>query len=60
MNRILQADVILTLTQEQVVDLSVALMYAQHYPLASKVERDDWRVLADFLAKQCAKQGVHL
>ncbi|WP_199098988.1 hypothetical protein [Dyella sp. ASV21] len=57
-NRILMADVILTLTREQAVDLSVALMYARNNKLVSRAERDDFIKLGELVDTQCRKQGV--
>lgn len=57
-NRILIADVILTLTRDQPVDLGTALMYARHSKLLSRSERDDFDALGQAIAEQCTRQGV--
>ena len=55
MNRILQADVILTLTREQAEQIHAAIS-----GLGSKVMWDEWRELASVVRQQCCKQGVEL
>ncbi|WP_199099476.1 hypothetical protein [Dyella sp. ASV21] len=58
MNRILQAEVILTLTRDQASDLEMALLYANHSPVASRDEKADFAALGEVIGQQCAKQGV--
>ncbi|MBT2119865.1 hypothetical protein [Dyella sp. LX-1] len=58
MNRILQADVILTLTTEQASLLETALLYANQ--LADSDERPRFSDLAVVIGEQFVKQGVPL
>jgi hypothetical protein len=55
MNRILQADVILTLTREQAARLLASVDFA-----VRRTHQAEYVDLLVFLREQCAKQGVQL
>jgi len=59
MNRILQAEVILTLTREQADLLRIAVDWAVGWDSDHEPDRD-FQELLELVRQQCAKQGVQL